>query len=421
MKKILRRLLQPLTGSQTLRKTGSALQSSIEPALNLVPSRPLQVILFIGHHKVGSTSLQDYLSRNAAALARSGILYPYADFEGLAHQAAAAAGQGPALGSLPINVREPHNALAFRMLAAGAGGRVPPYHKRLPALPQMVHAIQQQIRFTEPHTVILAAEVFANFNAAAPKLIKQLAGYFPGAEFTLVATLRRIDEYLASWHGQRLKFGHQLAPLREDGLDGYFQGIHFDYRLMLEGWLKTLPDARLILRDYTEVRAGGGSVADFIARTGLELPAGLAPERRENDSIHRGIYEIIRRGNLQLPDRKAAELRRALRERTPELELPSSRRIELFGADNRQRMLERFRPIDAWLGEVAGRPAFFEDLEQVLEVQPLAEEEVFRAALERVCGGLPEGLDQEAADFLKALQAEQKETGSTAAAGERIA
>ena len=41
----------------------------------------------------------------------------------------------------------------------------------------------------------------------------------------------------------------------------------------------------------------------------------------------------------------------------------------------------------------------------------------FFAGLEQA----PEGLDQEAADFLNALQAEQKETGSTAAAGERIA
>lgn len=382
MKKIIRHLFQPLTGAQTLRATGSSLHSKLEPALDLMPSRPLQVILFIGHHKVGSTSLQDYLSRNAAALSRAGVLYPYVDFEGMAHQAAAAAGQGPALGSLPINVREPHNALAFRMLAGQGRGSVPPYHKRLPALPQMVHAIQQQIRFSEPHTVILAAEVFANFNAAGSGLIERLAGWFPGAEFTIVATLRRIDEYLASWHGQRLKFGHKLAPLREDGLDGYLKGIHFNYRLMLEGWLKELPQARLILRDYAEVRAGGGSVADFIAQTGLELPEGMAPERRENDSFHRAFYEIARLANHRLEERKAAELRKALRADMPgKLQLPASNGIELFGAENRERMLEQFRPVDAWLGAQAGRSGFFADLERVLEVQPAPEQEAMQTAL----------------------------------------
>ncbi|MCB4457219.1 hypothetical protein [Leisingera sp. McT4-56] len=415
MKKI-RRLLRPFA-ARAAKQAAPETPREAAPA----PSRPLQVILFIGHHKVGSTSLQDYLSRNAAALSRAGILYPYVDFEGMAHLAATAAGRGQPEGSLPINVREPHNALAFRMLAGHSNGKVPSYHKRLPVLPQMVHAIQQQIRFAEPHTVILAAEVFANFNAAGPELIQKLAGWFPEAEFTLVATLRRIDEYVASWHGQRLKFGHQLAPLRADGLDGYFGGIHFDYRLMLEGWLKTLPEARVILRDYAEVRAGGGSVADFIAQTGLQLPEGLAPERRENDSFHRAVYEIARLGNHRLEDRKAAELRRALRALTPELELPPSRDIELFGADNRQRMLERFRPIDDWLGGICGRSGFFADLEQALEVQPLAEEEAFGTALAQVCGRLPEGLGQEAADFVKALQAEQGKTGSPAAAGERTA
>lgn len=403
MKKIIRHLFQPLTGSQTLRTTGSKLQRKLEPTKDLLPSRPLKVILFIGHHKVGSTSLQDYLSRNAAALSRAGILYPYVDFEGMAHQAAAATGQVPTLGSLPINVREPHNALAFRMLADHKKGKVPPYHKRLPSLPQMVHAIQQQIRFSEPHTVILAAEVFANFSASGTELIERLAGWFPGAEFTLVATLRRIDEYLASWHGQRLKFGHKLAPLRADGLDGYFKGIHFNYRLMMESWLKTLPQAQVILRDYAEVRTGGGSVADFIAQTGLDLPEGLAPERRENDSFHRAFYEIARRGNQELGPARAGALRSALRQDLPgRLRLPDSNSIELFGADNRARMLERFRPIDTWLGEVSGRDGgFFADLNRAATVAELPEQDAMQQTLEQL--RLQSWEDEALAGFLAEL------------------
>lgn len=366
---------------------------------------PLRVILFIGHHKVGSTSLQDYLSRNAAALSRAGILYPYVDFEGMAHLAATANGLQQSDESLPINVREPHNALAFRMLAKEKNGSVPTYHKRLPALPQMVHAIRQQIRFSSPHTVILAAEVFANFNAASPKLIEQLAGYFPGAEFTVVATLRRIDEYLASWHGQRLKFGHQLDALREEGVEGYINGIHFNYRLMVEGWLKALPQARVILRDYADVRTGGGSVADFIAQTGLELPLDLLPERRENDSIHRSIYEIIRRANAALPAPKAAQLRRDLRALSADLDLPRSHSVELFGAQNRGRMLERFRPIDAWLGDVMGQQGFFGSLAAVRAEDPLPELEVASATLELAQARKGWSKDEVVMDFIADLSA----------------
>lgn len=383
MKAIKRLLRRPASGQGGIAEDVGTAAAEMSGRLAPTGQAPLKVILFIGHHKVGSTSLQDYLSRNAAALSRAGVLYPYVDFEGMAHMAATAAGHAQPEGSLPINVREPHNALAFRMLATQKNGGVPAYHKRLPALPQMLHAIRQQIHFSEPHTVILAAEVFANFNAASPKLIEQLTEQFPGAEFTVVATLRRIDAYLASWHGQRLKFGHKLNPLRTDGVDGYFKGIHFNYRLMVEGWLKALPEACVILRNYADVRANGGSVNDFISQTGLQLPKGLAPERRENDSIHRGIYEIIRRANVELPQPQAAELRRSLRDLAPKLDLPLSHSVELFGADNRARMLEQFRPIDAWLGDVMGREGFFDDLEAVLELDPLPELEAARTALEQ--------------------------------------
>ena len=46
---------------------------------------PKRLILFIGHHKVGSTSLQDFFARNAVALAGDGVLYPFVDFQGLSY------------------------------------------------------------------------------------------------------------------------------------------------------------------------------------------------------------------------------------------------------------------------------------------------------------------------------------------------
>lgn len=402
LKKVLRRSVAPALGNTAMEQA-----RDVQQPQSTAPAGPLRVILFIGHHKVGSTSLQGYLSRNAVPLAEAGILYPYVDFEGMAHVAARACGSP--VDALPINVREPHNALAFKMLAVQQDGEVPGYHKRLPPLPQMFHAIRSQIQFSRPHTVILAAEVFANFNAVSPRLIDQLAEQFPGAEFTVIATLRRIDEYLASWQGQRLKFGHQLEPLCGEGLAGYFGGIHFNYRLMIEGWLQRLPKAKIILRDYAQVRAGGGSVVDFIAQTGLQLPEGLVPEQRENDSLHRGVYEIARQANQQLPGPKARQLRSLLRERAAQLQLPPSHEIELFGAEKRALMLERFRPIDSYLGEVMGRSAFFADLEQVQTCLPCSELESHRQALAQICAGVDWIQDEELLQFLAQMQAQNQE------------
>ncbi|MCM2563870.1 hypothetical protein M8756_17230 [Lutimaribacter sp. EGI FJ00015] len=367
----------------------------------------MKVILFIGHHKVGSTSLQDFLARNSVTLAEAGILYPAVDFEAMASMLAMAVGRHTPEAVLPINSREPHNALAFRMLAERKKGKVPPFHKGLPALPQMIHAIRQQITFLQPKAVILAAEVFANFAPADPALIQRLKEIFPPeSEVTVIATLRRIDEYLSSWHGQRLKFGHKLAPLREEGMRDYFTNIHFDYQLMLEGWLKGLPDARFILRNYAHVQESGGSVADFIAQSGLRFPRRMAAEKRTNESLHRGIYEIVRRGNHVLPKPQAEELRQLLRKLTPLMGLPKSSEIELFGAGNRAELVERFTPIHAFLEDASGKAPFFPDLEEARNTQLVPEAEVFRHALARLRRHENEIQNLETRAFLQSLETE---------------
>jgi len=363
----------------------------------------MRVILFIGHHKVGSTSLQDFLSRNAVPLAQAGILYPSVDFEGMALMLAAAVTGRDLEESLPINAREPHNALAFKMLAEHRKGKVPPFHKGLPSTRQMFRAIRKQIEFLNPDTVILAAEVFANFAPTDPDLIARLRDSFPDADFTVIATFRRIDEYVASWHGQRLKFGHGPAPLRDGGAQPYFAGIHFDYRLMLKGWMDTMPNARFILRDYSAVRAAGGSVADFAMQTGLRLPLGLQGEQRTNESLHRGVYEIARLGNQALPRPQAAKLRRFLRQVTSELGLPPSGDIELFGEQNRQIMAERFAPVQSFLGEAAARDPFFADHNEVGKLRPIPELEVFRHALKGAIERRKKLENPEIRDFLISL------------------
>lgn len=366
----------------------------------------MRVILFIGHHKVGSTSLQDFLARNGVALAQAGILYPSVDFEGMALMLATAAGRFQPGEVLPINAREPHNALAFRMMAEIDKGKVPGFHKMLPATKQMIRAIQTQIEFLSPHTVILAAEVFANFAPADPALIARLAEIFPGAEITVIATLRRIDEYLASWHGQRLKFGHDVAPLRAGGMEEYFATIHFDYQRMLGGWFDMLPDARFILRDYGAVMGAGGSIADFVAQTGLDLPQGLAPEQKTNESLHRGIYEIARRGNQALPGPMAGKLRRFLRDVSGQLDLPASGTVELFGPENRRIMADRFAPIHGFLERASGRAPFFADLDAVRSLLPNPEAAVYRHALDGVCRRLNEIETPEVGEFLTHLRAD---------------
>ena len=63
----------------------------------------MKVILYIGHHKVGSTALQVFLSQNSHRLLQAGILYPAVEMQGFSHL-----GQGRQQGRHPrLPARQP--------------------------------------------------------------------------------------------------------------------------------------------------------------------------------------------------------------------------------------------------------------------------------------------------------------------------
>jgi len=368
----------------------------------------VKVVLFIGHHKVGSSSLQEFLSQNSIRLLKSRILYPAVEAQGLSVLLAKALQGKDNVETLPINAREAHNALAFTMLTEETGGAMPNFHAGLPHSNQMFRTIQQQINMLQPKAVILTAEVFANFAPRSTSLIDRLATFFQGADIRVIATFRRIDDYLASWHGQRLRFGQKVNPLRAVGIGPYRNSIHFDYKKMLDGWCKTVPQAEFILRNYSDVLANGGSVKDFIASSGLKFPRGLLPVRQANESLHRGMVEIARRGNHQLDQPDARLLRQVLGLKTPALNLPASGDVELFGAEHRENMVNTFELVHDYIGQVAGRQPFFPDMEEARTTRPYAEIEVATDALDqlqRLSGDIGNAVVH---DFLKSLDLRQE-------------
>lgn len=370
----------------------------------------MKLIAFLGHHKVGSSALQTYLGRNALALLRRDILYPAVEGQGLATLLSMALSNPdgtmpdwPEGIDQPVNLREAHNALAFAMLAEHRGKDVPPLHEGLPRSGDMLRIIERQIEVFSPEVTILAAEVFANFAPISPKLIRRLLRSFSGAEITFTATLRRPDEYLVAWHGQRMRFGQKVAPLPA-ALDNYVRNLHFNYRKMLEGWITACPEADLRLRTYDDVRQAGGSVQDFMNGFGLPLPEDPARIPRVNESLHRAFFEIARQANATLPPGAGQELFQRLLGLGGHPDLPDRNEIEMYGAEARARMADAFAPIHDWLGEVSGRAPFFEDVEEIGRMRPVPEYDAARAALAILRGPagaeLPEGLRE----FLASLE-----------------
>lgn len=345
----------------------------------------MKLILFIGHHKVGSSSLQRFLSQNYLSLLKAGILYPHVDPEGAAYNIATALNGADGTTALPINVREAHNAMAFRMLTdVRKKKKMPVWHQNIPSTEDIFNTLYRQIEVLQPKAMILCAEVFSNFAAVDPGLIELLKTKLAVEDTTILCTLRRPDEYLVSWQGQRLKFGQQLNPLRADGIERYLSTIHFDYRLMLNAWMEIFSDATFVLRDYQSVIQSGGSAKDFQRHAGLEFPAGLNIPENANPSIPACLMEIARLANFELRPQVAQDLKTFLSEVPDHLDLPPTKSVEMFGPENRARLVQEFAPINQFLQEKTGRPVFFLDFADVAELRPLPELVALRKVLPQV-------------------------------------
>jgi len=329
----------------------------------------MKVVLYFGHHKVGSTALQTYLARNSLALLKQGILYPAVESQGMSHLLSQALGLQAAPDLSCMNLREPHNALAFRMMSTNTKAAIPPWHAPLPPLPAMMRCITHQVDVLSPHTVILCSEVFANFGAGHHDLIQKIRDLFPDAEYELYCTLRRPDEYAASWFGQRLRFGHKIAPLSDPkGIN--YGAIHFNYRKMVEPWATLFEGSRIHIRNYADVLASGGSISDFTATVGCDFPSGLSEQGPKNPSLPRAAYEILRRANHDLSEAQAISLRQMIQN----IPFPggNDRDVELFGTAQRQKMAENFAPIHDYLAQFAHAGGnFFSDISAVQETNPV--------------------------------------------------
>lgn len=341
----------------------------------------MKVILYIGHHKVGSTALQVFLSQNFHRLLRHGILYPPVETRGFSHALALAMNGEDHAGILPVNIREPHSALAYRMMAEVSNRTVPGQFQHLPASGQMLHALRNQLRTLGPRCVILCSEAFANFGEVSPDLISRLCDVFPKAEFQIYCALRRVDDYIVSWHGQRLKAGEKIPALCQGAALQYLPTIHFDYSRVIEAWLEKCPGATVTLRNYRDIVAAGGSTEDFVQQAEIDFPVGMIPPGRTNPSIPHALIEIARRGNTALDAPAARALRGGLMALAGEIDLPQNAQVEMFGAQNRALLAERFAPIHARLGDLTGIRPFFPDIDEIARPRPLPELEAMRAAL----------------------------------------
>lgn len=367
----------------------------------------MKLVIFIGHFKTGSTSIQSFLSLNYLALLNAGILYPSVESHGLSRNLAVvrAGRDRPTVGE-SLNIIEPHNALALRLKNEEDGHGVPSYYPAVPSGFQILQFLENQIRELQPKSMILCSEVFALLGMTLKRSgVERLARRFAQYDVTIYCNLRRPDEYLSSWHRQRLKFSAKMLPLSGQGLHEYLHSAHFQQAQLIEGWTRDyFPNARLVIRNFDEVKAVGGSVVDFMKNSGLSFPTNMQTTKDQNPSVPSAFAEIGRRAILELPVLQAKDLVQWLISAGRRVKHPSDSEVEMFGPENRKLLAERFVEVAAALDQMTGQAPFYPDLQDFGVQRPISDLAAAKEALPSlIVDARHSDLDPDALDWMSML------------------
>ena len=139
-----------------------------------------RLIIHVGSHKTGTTTIQAWLDQNADALKANGILYPEA-------------GRSP---------YAPDQHWGF-------GNAI--IEKDTSALNKITQSISNELEKADYHTILISTEVLSRKTALAENLAL-IASIFPYAQREWLLVMRRQDELLKSQYAEHLKQGYLAYP-----------------------------------------------------------------------------------------------------------------------------------------------------------------------------------------------------------------
>lgn len=245
----------------------------------------MTLYLHIGLHKTGTSSLQNFLGRNADALAKAGYAWPRAG-----------------------RVAGGHHNLGYQLMGKGrfsteAGG--------LEALAAELEAAENAIVSSEELEFLELAEVRRLREGLGDRRVKVLA------------YLRRQDELIASTYAQQIRMGANLGSFAEYALASLYNP-RFDFSQLLARWAHVFGREPLDVAAVCEETAGERLIADFLARVGLGGQAAafakapktlnVTPGANEVELIRRAA-RLARKGGRTLAPDTLKRLQRVVAER----------------------------------------------------------------------------------------------------------
>jgi len=236
-----------------------------------------RLIVHVGIHKTGTTSIQGALDAGYQQLRDNGILYPKAGraqkdgiVEALHH---------PLIKSLIDE--EDRTALS------------------------RIEALQSEIHDASPSTVILSSEVLSRENLSS-QVFRDIQTIFPDASRTWVIYLRRQDQLAMSRYAEGIKVGLVAWP---DGVRHTLQPSYLDHRLRLERLQYAVGHDMIVPVSFDAAKTR--LMASFFEAAGLEMTGTLPSARHANASLPWGTLQLLRLANA-LPGSGKRFARRAV-------------------------------------------------------------------------------------------------------------
>lgn len=220
----------------------------------------MRVVLHIGIHKTGSTAIQTALSLNTELLATQGVLYPQT-------------GRWPADGHTLVTG---HHRL--------------PWSFTRPEGDDPWSSLKRELAETDKDIIILSSEEFEMVRRADQ--LDQIAKHLAGHDVTVVAYLRRQDEYLHGMYCTQVL--HYEAQWPFEAYKAYW-GSDLDYEQLLTRWEAAFGRAALLVRPYESAQLVNGDVVDdFFTQADLIPTDLIRADRRDrvNRSYPRNAVEM---------------------------------------------------------------------------------------------------------------------------------
>ncbi len=209
-------------------------------------TRP-RLIVHIGLHKTGTTSIQHYLGGHPFHLHQVGVLYP-------------STGRHP-LASLQHGVLarafDPGNPFGGMFALAG------PIDRDL-----LKAAFRHEVELAGQRTVIVSSEEMSRFD---DKSIAAFQHAFSDYDIQPIAFVRNFPDLLSAYYGSLIKYSDHTQPPEPDILD-------LDIYPRFEAWAAIAADGKIEVVDV-DASPNGDSVQDFLDVAGLD-PQKLPPAER---------------------------------------------------------------------------------------------------------------------------------------------